>query len=263
MLRTSRGTLQPEKDTRGLAPMSMKLRGCETTGLGPWSRLRPGEERGFTPSFFSSFSSLRARAFMAALPRTTLSSRISRARPKSRVTLRKLGQGLKCKSPDKGASIFQRTLQGLRRTDALRFCQRQKRNHLRQMPSQLNLLCFHEQTQQFGFVRFEQLRLNGGDLFGGVGRSHPYDRVVTPQTSDKFGEALGRMQNELYDPVGAPDGSPVAASQQSCNRSAGHSEGKEKKWWTWALRLRASRLCLLATKIRRGDLHGAAHFVQS
>jgi hypothetical protein len=84
------------------------------------------------------------------------------------------------------------------------------------------LLCFSEQTQQFGLIGFEHLWLNGGDFFRGVRSSHPDDGVIAPQTLHEFGKAIRGTQDELHNEVRASDRSSVAAFQQNCNRLAGH-----------------------------------------
>ena len=80
------------------------------------------------------------------------------------------GQTLQRKGFHDGTAIFQVALQGRGGARPLWPPQVEPRNDECQVPPQLDLLCFVQQTQQFLFVGFQQLRPRDGDFFRRIRR---------------------------------------------------------------------------------------------
>jgi hypothetical protein len=83
------------------------------------------------------------------------------------------------------------------------------------MPLQFLLLGFGHQSQQFILVWLEQYRSLPRDLLGGIGRSHPNQRIVGPQTGDQFGKQARIFGHDCRYLVSAANRPSITAAQKS------------------------------------------------
>lgn len=110
----------------------------------------------------------------------------------------KVRQTLERKGSDNGAAILQVALQSRGRSYSFSGGKRQPRDHLCQVPSKFDLMRFAEQSQQFGFVGAQQARFRNGDFFCRIGRPHPDNRIIVPQTLEEFRKAPRLAENKLH-----------------------------------------------------------------
>jgi hypothetical protein len=95
------------------------------------------------------------------------------------------------------------------------------------MPAKLDLLRFGKQAQEFCFVTIQKARLLCGNFFRRIRRTHPQNRILTPQALDKLPKTSRVPENESRHFVRVPDGSTVDAFQQRRYCLSRHSGKRE------------------------------------
>ena len=66
------------------------------------------------------------------------------------------------------------------------------------MPSQLPLIRLDQQAEELRLEWRQRIGANSGNLLGGVGGTHPDNRIVVPQTKNEFGETPGVLPDKFY-----------------------------------------------------------------
>jgi len=124
-------------------------------------------------------------------------------------------QRLHGKRSDDRAPIRQVTLEHRERCAALARCQRQSRDHLRQMPAKLLLRRATGEPEERANMRAQDLPVHGRCFLQGVGRPHSNDRVRMAQGGNELVRAARIPTNETHYLRYPADGPTVPARKKA------------------------------------------------